>query len=356
MRLVGLFVCVFLLSGCSKPSKQEIIVPVLNAGFYGEALNQITEKLRSDPTNSDLVEQKLFYCNQLEWPATCLSALDEFQRKNGMSTQLADQYVSYYEINERYVPLIKLIDRWSQEFDLQDRFKYPFIQSLVATGNVARAKRELEVFLIENKTKEDVAFGANQYLQMGDTLLAVYQLSRLQKMDDGNELMYDYGKLLIHLGYRDRGFSLLEGFAAYASLDFSKSLELARIYHNEGRTTKARSLVKPFAQTDTISYLLSDWYARELLWDSAAMYLDTVLFADSTNVKAWWKKGRLYEDRAWLAYSLQFFEKMLEIDASDSMAINQIDKIQRKITYLQRKKFEESKIPILELESIKINN
>lgn len=356
MRLLFILTSLVLFGSCSQTSKEEIKVPTLTAGFYKDALNQINDKLSSDPSNDNLVEQKLFYCEQLGWPTTCISALDQYKSKHGMTTLLADQYIAYYEQNERYSLLLELLERWNQEFDLNERFQRSLIKSLVATGKTARAKRELEVFLLRNTMNEDIAFAAMQYLFINDDLLAAYTLSRLWKRDPSHELMFDYGILLIEMGFLNDGYSVLIQYVLDADPTFEKRLEIARIFSRNDWLFDARQIIKPFIDRDTIAYLIADWYQRELLWDSAIMYIDTVLARDSLNSKGWWKKARMYEDRTWLSYSLQYFQKVLEITPKDTITIQRMDEIQRKIAYLQRRKFEESKVPILDLKPIKIQN
>lgn len=347
----------FLACACSTNSKQEIVVPKLHAGFYAGALDQINEKLKSDPTNTNLVEQKIYYCDQLNWPTNCLSALDTYKAKYGMSNQLVEQYIQYYEQHGRYQLLLELIDRWSEEYELEEKFHKSLIKSLVETQNASRAKYELRRFLVsEELTVNDLQFASKQYLSLNDTLMVIYQLSRLEKLDPINELMFDYGKILVSKGYKESGYNVLERYHASLSDDFDRSYEIYQLYDQDGIYDKARTKIKPYSSRDDIAFTLSDSYKKEFLWDSAVLYVDSVINMDSLNMEAWWRKGNIYEERGWLSFSLRFYEKMLQIDSVDTSATKRIELIQRKIAYLQRQKFEESKVPILELESIKIKN
>ncbi|MEM7299346.1 MAG: hypothetical protein AAF391_13900 [Bacteroidota bacterium] len=84
MRSIPIAFVVLIIFSCSNHRKQEIVVPKLHAGFYAGALDQINEQLSSDPSNTNLIEQKLYYCDQLGWPTNCLSALDKYKAKYGM--------------------------------------------------------------------------------------------------------------------------------------------------------------------------------------------------------------------------------------------------------------------------------
>ncbi|GAB4247329.1 MAG: hypothetical protein Tsb0034_26490 [Ekhidna sp.] len=331
------------------------MVPEVHAGFYFQALDQINDKLKQDPSNIVLAEQKIYYCEQLEWPTTCISALELYKEKFGMSNQLVEQYLSYYLKHERYQLIQEMIERWNEEFDLIERYHAPYIAALVRSNQKERARLELQSFLKRNTDAEGVSFAARQYLNMRDTAYATYYLSKLEQLAPEHSLMYDYGKLLIALNKVDRADAKIRTYLAEQGTE-EDHVEVAHLYEATGYLTRARQVLKPYATRDTLAYLLVDWYKREFFWDSAVLYLDTVLVQDSLNTKAWWKKGRMYEDRGWLSYSLQYFERLLEINPSDSSAMDRIALIQRKIAYLQRQKFEESKIPVLELEPLKIKN
>ena len=91
----SVIVLILVFLSCNSSNENKIVVPKLHAGFYSEALERINDKLKSDPENSRLVDQKLFYCNQLGWPTTCISALDAYKQTHGMTNQLVEQYIAY---------------------------------------------------------------------------------------------------------------------------------------------------------------------------------------------------------------------------------------------------------------------
>lgn len=331
-------------------------MPELTSGFYTNALTEINAKLKSDPSNVNLIEQKLYYCDQLDWPTTCISALNEYKAKFGMTNQLIEQYLEYYQINQRHQLIVEVIERWNDEFDLIDQYQLPFIESLVLTGKKERAKRELRAYLISNDNESALSFASLQYLMMQDTTMAIYNLSKLNKLNSLHPLMLDYGDLLISKNRFVKGFNAIENCSETFKGDEQANLRIARIYERQNWLKDARNKIKPFIASDTMAYMVADWYRRELLWDSSIMYIDSVIVRDSLNLKAWWKRARAYEDRGWLSYSLRYFDKMIEIDSTDSLAIKRKQLIQQKIAYLQRKKFEESKVPILDIQPRKINN
>lgn len=344
-----------ILFACSSPRTDEILVPKLEANFYTKALGRINSELKSDPDNQKLIDQKLYYCERLDWPVDCISTLDTYKSQNGMTNQLVEQYVAYYDRHDRYQLLIDIIEKWSQEYDLKKKFHQPLIEALVKSGAKDRAITELRSFMIDKNALQDFVYASEQFLLIRDTLMSAYYLGKVFQEDPTNEWMSEYGQLLIALNYEEQGFQVLEVLAQSESSDREFDLMLSRLYAAHFQYKKARNLIKPYIAEDTLSYLMADLFLKDQKWDSAIVVINKVIAEDSLNTKALWKKARMYENRGWLATSLTHFNSIVKIHPEDTITINRIGLIQRKIAYLQRKKFEESKIQIKEIEPIKIN-
>lgn len=353
----GFLLALFLVGfACSSPQKDRIVVPTLHAGFYNDALDRINDKLESDPDNDRLIDQKLFYCDQLDWPTTCISALDTYKEKHGMTNQLVEQYIVYYTRHKRYQLLLDIIDRWGQEYHLADKYIKTYIESLARLGKRKKAEVELRIFLKNHQSLDDLEFASTQYLRLKDTLMAAYNLRKVYQKNPESDLMWNYGSILVNLGYNDEGLDVLDHYVKEKKDDIDIQLQYARLLEKSNRLVDARKVIKPFTERDTISYLLVEWYKKDQMWDSATYVLNEVIASDSSDRKPIWKLGRMYEDRGWLLTSLPYYEYLLELNSNDTLAQQRIDLIQRKIAYLQRLKFEENKTPTLELQPKKIEN
>ncbi|SNS77500.1 hypothetical protein SAMN05421640_1186 [Ekhidna lutea] len=352
----GSIILFAILLSCSPPQKDKIVIPELHAGFYSEALDRINEKLRADPDDQRLIDQKLFYCEQLDWPTTCISALDTYKQAHGMTNQLVKQYIAYYEKHERYQLLLDLYDRWSEEYELFDEFRKSYINSLSRSGKKKRALNELRLYLINHQSNQDIEFASIQYLMLGDTALASYYLGKLFQIDSQNDLIWNYGQLLFQLGYQEKGLSVLSEYADRNNGDFDIQFAFASLLWEANRNRQLRETLKPFTAKDTVSYLVADTYRRDQMWDSAVYVLEKVIAKDSSRRKPIWKLARLYEDRGWLLTSIPYLEYLVDLNPADTLAAQRIDLIQRKIAYLQRLKFEERKTPTIELKPKKIEN
>ncbi len=338
------------------PHKDKIEVPKLHAGFYSAALEEINDKLKSDPENDRLVDQKIFYCEQLNWPTTCISALDAQKEMFGMSNQLVRQYMAYYQIHDHFRALLDLFDSWDEEYGIKTEYPSLYIDCLVKSRKQNRAKRELRSYLISNQSADDLAFASSKYLMLDDTAMAVYNLSKLYKLNPNDELMWEYGMLLIKLGYNDLGVAVLKDYTQNYPLQFDRKLVYASVLRGIDKKQEARNILMAELDKDTATYLVADLYVEDQQWDSAALILERLIERDSSDRKALWRIGRLYEDRGWLLYAMRYLEQLEELHPDDTLASQRIELIQRKIAYLQRLKFEENKIPALELEPKKIEN
>ncbi len=357
MRINLLFFLVWAICSCSGGSYKEIVVPELSDDFYLEALSEINKKVRKDSENLNLVQQKIFYCERLGWPEGCVGGLDQYRSLKGMSNQLADQYLAYYLANGQMQSIVDLIARWDEEYNLSKKFRKPLIQGLVEAGDHSQSVQHIRQLLREETPSEELfSFVSQQFLQMEDSLMAAFYLGKLSKIDSTNQLMFQYGKILYTLGYPAKGNRTLDAFYFSQPKDLTLALDLAKFYEDNAARIRARRVIRPFAGQDTLAFYISDLYKRDFLWDSALMYLDTVLTKDQSSIRAWKKKGSIYESRGWLSASLSTFEKAQKLDSSDTSIAARISLIRRKIAYLQRQKFEESKVPLLQIESKKIEN
>ena len=292
----------------------------------------------------------------MDWPQTCIDALDAYREIHGMTNQLVEQYIIYYSQHEEYQLLLDVIDRWADEYDLGDQFTETYIDALTRLERKATATLELKQYLKNNQSLEALTFASKQYLRIKDTTMAAYNLSKVYEQDKSSNLMWEYGSILVTLGYDDRGFEVMDQYVKARPEDYDVQLTYARLLQSTERKALARKVIQPFKSRDTVAYLLADWYQKDYLWDSASYTLSEIVARDSTSRKPIWKLGRLYEDRGWFLASIPYFEHLIEMNANDTLAQQRIDLIQRKIAYLQRLKFEENKIPTIELQPKTIEN
>ncbi len=353
---VWLFLPVLLFLSCSS-RKDKILVPRLEADFYDQTLERIDAQLQGDEGNMRLVEQKMYYCERLDWPETCIEAIEELKRQKGISSQLLDQYIIYYSKHGEYEKLLAVIDRWAKQFSSDRKYLKAKIEALTYVGRNEEAGILLRNYMANKTSYEDIAFAASQYVSIQDTLFSAYYLYKLYQIDSEHPLIYDhYGHLMVHFGYLDFGFSILEAYALDHPEDFGFHQELSSMYVDWELYEEARYALRNFTTIDTVAYTLSSLFLKQRMWDSAHYYIDVVLDRDSLSQNALSQKAKIYEERGWLSASLDQYNELIYHYPNDSVAKESAAQVRRKIAYLQRLKFERQRIPVPTIESIKLKN
>ncbi|MEM0939914.1 MAG: hypothetical protein AAGI25_09015 [Bacteroidota bacterium] len=239
------------------------------------------------------------------------------------------------------------INEMDEDYPLSKKCRKLLIESLISLGHKNQAVLRINQLLKDDMQTEDLAFVSEKYFEMADTLMATYYLGKLSKLDSTHALMLNYGKILLHLGYLQRGIEALEMYFSSQPIKEELAIELAGLYNEQELYDYARNKLKPLEKQDTILFFLSNLYRKDFIWDSAIMYLDSILIMDSVNFRAYKSKGIIYEERGWLLTSLSHFERALMIDSTDTSLSNKIIQIQRKIAFLQRQKLKENQVPLL---------
>ncbi len=354
MKLVWLFLILITLSCAS--NRDRIVIPKIDENFYNQALTSIDDDLGSDKNNLQLVEQKLYYCDQLDWPTNCLTALDEYKRQKGMTPQLLDQYIYYYTKHDRYQLLLDVIDRWASDFEVDDSYTKDRIEALAAVSRKSQAQELLRNYMANRKSPESIEFAAGQYLTLRDTVMATYYLGKLEKLSEDHPLIYrNYPYMLVDLGLQDQAYIILERYGNTQPNDYDFHMRLSAIYEADQQLAEARNAIKGFIDRDTVVYRIADLFRREEQWDSAHHFIDLIIDRDSVNRRAWWTKAVMYEDRGWLTYSLNYFDHLIYLNENDTIARQRADLVRRKIAYLQRQKIEAMPLPVLESKKISDN-
>lgn len=352
------YVCLLFSIGCGVNNTTDITVPEFNSDIYTEALVSIDDLIHKNPDNLRLNSQKLNYCIQANWPSTCKQALDVYQDHNGMSDELFEKYLQFYESNDLKDELILFINKWADQYQVPGAYLQLLISDLLLKGDTTLARHELNDLLLLLPELSSYAYAASFYLQTEDTLKSVYYHAKVRKLDSTNHLIPTYAKLLYDLRYHTESSKMIQEF--YKSMgantaNVQSAFDMASFYSGNREYSLARQLIRGYT-SDSAYWYISDLYIKDQLYDSALLYLDSILLKNPSNKKVIIAKAELYEQKGWLNTSLIQYEKVLELDTGDSSILSKVELIKGKIAYLQRRKLEESKKPLLQLESIKLNN
>ena len=351
---IKLILPLFLFAGCAKRKTDEIIVPHLTVNFYHQSLDKINKTLKRNPLNLELNQQKIYYCSRLNWPKTCVYALDALVKQKGMSYELLNKYITYYKTQKQYDLLINFVTKWKKKYRLTNDMRRTYIIALINQNMSQNVFHELKKYLENTHDLGDYVFVGDQYLAIGDSVMATFYYSKVYNQAKNHHLLpRQYGYLLIKYGRVNLGLDMLENYVKRNPEDLKLNIDLAFLYKKYYRIDKAMNILKSYKQEDTTTYLLIKWYEENAKWDSASYYIDKLIEKKPRDRKAWWTKANMYEKRGRLSYSLKYFNKLIDINPQDTMAINKIASIRRKIEYYNRLKFERNKLEVIELKTLK---
>ncbi len=341
-----LFLLFLVILGCnSKVEKQEISGLESGPDFYKNAYLEVEEAYKDDPTDQ-LLRQKLYYLEKLEWPPMSLSTLEQAQKQFGLNKELIEKFVIYYEKNGQYASLMELLGTWGKIHELTPEMMQSNISAHMALSQRERSIELLNEYIYDFDAPENQAYVAKQFLKLGDTLMSVYHYSKLYKQDPEHpDLISQYALLLLNIGQPARARAVLSE-TAKSDTSFQAQFMLAKSLYQMGETGKAKSILNNRSNPQAYEQL-TNWYWREERWDSTMFYVDKLIQIDSSR-NAIFMKASIYEETGALNASLKLFEILVQNDSTDYLAKDRAQDVSRKIAYL-RELASRKKKPIPEL-------
>ncbi len=333
--------------GCSQPRAGRVELPELNTDFYKSALAKVSQEYSDNPSR-ELLTQKLYYQEKLGWPEESILDLREAEKQFGYTQKVIHYYCDYYYKNGRYFELLQAVNiagSLAEHDELTRRYE---IIGHVHASDPRVANSYLRKFLQDYPDALSLDFGARQYLEMKDTLMAVYYLNKLQKADPGNDLIATIlAPSLIQFGYKiQAGRALSE----YAKTRPEAAMTVASSYKALGDLAAAKGIYRR-AYTNEAYLELTELFRKERFFDSSIFYLDKVLVTDSSD-QFILKKGEILEERGWLTSAFFTYQFLLDRNPGDSIALVRSQNVGRKIAYLRRVKEEEGLAPAIRIEPL----
>lgn len=346
--------------GCAKPEKSKIYVPIDQGEIVQISLDGLLELAEQNPDDEVAVQSCLYYCTLAEWPLSCQNLLEQQKNQKSLDQTLLLQFISFFNQHSRHSELVKMVNAQQERWVLPMKHRKMLILSLLALDSGSLARSELNLMLKEENSHENHEFAGLQFLKLGDSIRAIYHLNKTFKADPARGSMLMYGQLLLNLGYEERGVNVLESYFEAKNEEPQAqvnqlALKIGTIYEYYGMYGRAREKIAGSNQTED-RYKLAHLYYLDDLLDSALVSLNLVLEIDSGNFQAVSLKAKIFEDKGMLSSSLKWYQAALILDPSDSIIMTRVTDLRRKMAYLQRKKFEEQKTLLLQLESKKIEN
>ncbi len=320
--------------GCSDSKKYPIESVHVDVSYYLTALHEVNEQLESNPSNIALRKRKLLVSRELRWPEDVLEDILFLKREDGLTYELVQNAIDFYQTYHFYEPLLDVLEEWeSINGALRNGDKWRIVAYL-GLGRYPEAKNVLWDYIQNSGADvEALFFAGDHYLSLGDTARALYAYGKVAEWQpDNTRLLEYYVPALIKLGYSERVNNLM----AHLVLDSSnvdEKLAIAKVFYEMGVSERAHQLL---AGDETASVLLTRirWHEASQEWDEAINLINSLLANDSSS-SVLLRKAQLLEERGWLSSSYSLYRLVHEQDSSNSIAAEGVQNVGRKIAYLR---------------------
>jgi len=311
-------------------------------------LTELEEKAAEDPENDWLLNQQLYFCEQLEYPLRCERVLMRAKERLGLSERLIDQFVTFHLQHGNYEQLERIL------------------KGALET----RSRLEARVMIGLNKTPPDVTilsryldrFNDDQarllaiegYLLTKDTAQSVQIIEQMLISNPVDERLLTYYPLFGAQGKFETAIRLLEALHASEPKNPTYSIDLAAYYYWVERDKEAFALLRQ-ADTSGGYALLHGWYKEANQVDSALFYLNKIADLE-TNRTLLLSKAELLETKGRITQALPVYETVLAMDTTDIEMRNRVEIVRRKVASLRQNREKQDNPPPPKVERKTLGN
>jgi tetratricopeptide (TPR) repeat protein len=349
-----LLVVTLALFSCKGKYADQIYNPNPTTEYYRNSIDVLEDELDDQSENLELIELQLSYYKYLGWPEIEEAALKRAEKYATVSPTVRQYLLEYYRYNELNKDLVDLLNNLERLGSISQKEKLLRIQSLVAMGEYDRSLEFLNK--LDPLTKEEMHLElARAYQSMDNQPLAMYHFYKAHLQGKKNESMIaDYVPTLLQYRYFKTAQDVLLYNREFAARDEFDRLN-AEILYGLGNRDSAEQILKGIR--DENAYLtLATWYSNSLRYDSAVVYYNKILQADSSRQDIIIAIADINQSRNYLTQARTYYELAAVSAPEDKYIQEQLDNVNRKIAYLQRIREQQEKIPLLEIERKRANN
>ena len=327
-----------LLIAWSCENKKEYLIQVPEkAKITSESiLSILEEKAKEEPENEWLLNQQLYFCEQLGWPDRCERTLRKAKEKFGLTERLIDRIVAFHLQKGNYKEVTQIL-----QGAIETRSR---LEALIQVGihqdslNLTYLNRYLE----RNQDARAFVIASMSYLQIQDSVNAAIHIKSLLALDPYHEFLIHAYPVLLERDEYISALQIIENQQINDPNNAQLAFDQSEIYYKMGETDTALYLLKKVKSSDAF-LTLHNWYKEIDNYDSALAYLKKV-DDYSNDAKLLLSHAELLEAKGFLTLSLPYFESSLAIDSTNLELQNRVDIVRRKVAYL-RKKREEQALP-----------
>ena len=334
-------------------------VPDFNNDFYDNQLNYIDQQLKGHSADAMYLYKKALFLHQLQKNSEAVSVLKqalEYDQNNESLQLLAAKLFLENEDYEKAAKAIAYLE--------QSQANSPAIDEVKARLKLANSELDEADELVDQAINKD-PYNADYYYLKGkikwqreDTLAAEeYYLKSIEITPD--EIVYkelmdvlmareDYKRANTYL---DKLINLQPG---NENLYFQKGI----IFKNQENYDSARLYLKRSLELDSkfkeAYHQLALVSLNTYQYDSVNYYTEQALKLDPGYLPAYFTLAQMYDRRSWNSRAIGYYQKILEIEPENQIAQQELEKLYRKVAYLQQiKKAKEELKEKRQIETIK---
>jgi tetratricopeptide (TPR) repeat protein len=330
----------------------QIIIPEMSLDYYRNSVISLEEKIKEEPQDIRFIKLQLNYYDKLGWPASSQGAIKRAEQFLSNDPVFINQKIEYLRSNDQNKELVDLISFQEAVGEVPTNMKKELVDALIAMDQSAEAVEVLQRF---TEAEVEPLFMATRFFKATDSTLSRQWFDLFYSEGGMDEsLISMYVPLLIADNNQSRAIEILETYLK-DNMQNDANRTLAKLYYEVGDTVLAKSrLYQTGEKTDL--FLLSNWFTNEKKYDSAHYVLSRITMVEPDNRRAILTRANIDQQRGWLSRSLTFYNQLIALDSTDQEAMEQIDLVNRKLSYLQKIREADKEIPILDLNSKRINN
>jgi len=218
--------------------------------------------------------------------------------------------------------------------------------------NVLLANNEIDKALYELSKKESILkrsielmeLSALAKLKSGDTTRSYKIYKDIYLKSSNIQYLVKAVNLAVSLNKKEEAIKMLEEATNKYVDEAPPLMEIGDVYSNLGMTKESLEIGRKVAQMDNSmrgELYISKSYLANFRYDSALYFVSDVLKNDSSNIEAWLLMARAYDKSYKYSASRAAYIKLLQYDPKNNIAIEELEKLNRKIAYLRNLKEKE---------------
>jgi tetratricopeptide (TPR) repeat protein len=352
-----LLVITILFSGCNKkqPRYEITSTPVFDQEYYQNALAAVNETLDDNPENADAYFKKSKILLEIKEPKEALASIDK-------AISLAGNNPDYSLVKIRAHAAAGEMPQAFEE--AQQAIKIGNVSeelySIVAEGNLQNANyrqalRYADAALSLNPNSAENYYRKGlAYVALSDTAKA--SVNFLKSLDYGKRPQEVYGTLVkMYVDFDNYGlaYQYLQEMemGENVKIEFEKARILRKVGQVDSATILLYSILHDPEKLQEVGEVpvyqeLKDIYLVARNYDSTLLYANKLLVLNEKDKEAIITIARVNDRRQYYSQAVGEYKRILEIDSTlqpqiHKLAAEELDELQRKIAYLQRRREQE---------------